>query len=114
MRRRDFTLLGGAAAAWSLTAHAQQPERLPKVGWLKIQDRQHTPDQLQAFREGMRALGLVEERDYEIEERYADGDETRLPSLTTELLNAGVSIILATSQPSIIAAARVTKTVPVI
>jgi putative ABC transport system substrate-binding protein len=62
----------------------------------------------------MRTLGLVEERDYEIEERYADGDEARLPSLTTELLNAGVSIILATSQPSIIAAARVTRTVPVI
>ena len=62
----------------------------------------------------MRALGLVEERDYEIEERYADGDEARLPNLTTELLSTGVSIILATSQPSIIAAARVTKTVPVI
>jgi putative ABC transport system substrate-binding protein len=62
----------------------------------------------------MRALGLVEERDYEIEERYADGDETRLPYLATELVKAGVSIILATSQPSIIAASRVTKTIPVI
>ena len=115
MRRREFiALLGGAAAAWSPAAHAQQPKQLPKVGWLKIQGRQHTPDQLQAFREGMRALGWVEERDYEIEERYADGDEARLPNLTTELLKAGVSVILATSQPSIIAAARVTRTVPVI
>ena len=115
MKRRQFiTLLCGVAAAWSLTAHAQQPKPLPKVGCLKIQGRQHTPDQLQAFREGMRALGLVEGRDYEIEERYADGDEARLPNLTTGLLKAGVSVILATSQPSIIAAARVTKTVPVI
>ena len=115
MKRRQFiTLLGGVATAWSLTAHAQQPKQLPKVGWLKIQGRQHTLDQLQAFREGMRALGQVEGRDYEIEERYVDGDEARLPNLTTELLNTGVSIILATSQPSIIAAARVTKTVPVI
>ena len=94
--------------------HAQQPKQLPKIGWLKIQGRQHTPDQLQAFREGMRALELVEGRDYEIEERYADGDEARLPNLATELLKAGVSVILATSQPSIIAAARVTRTVPVI
>src|SRR5262245_65695927 len=62
----------------------------------------------------MHALGLAEGRDYEIEERYADGDEARLPILTTELLSAGVSIVLATSQPSIIAAARVTKSVPVI
>ena len=114
MRRREFVTLVGGAAAWPLAARAQQPKRMPKVGWLKIQDRQHTPGQLQAFRDGMRALGLVEGRDYEIEERYADGDETRLPNLTTELLNAHVSIILATSQPSIIAAARVTKTVPVI
>jgi putative ABC transport system substrate-binding protein len=85
-----------------------------RIGWLKIQGAQHTPDQLQAFREGMKALGLVEGRDYVIEERYADGNGSRLPGLTTELLNAGVTIILATSQPSIAAAARVTKTVPVI
>ena len=113
-RRQLITVLGGVATAWWLAAHAQQPEQLPKIGWLKIQGRQHTPDQLQAFREGMRALGLVEGRDYEIEERYADGDEARLPNLTTGLLKAGVSVILATSQPSIIAAARVTRTVPVI
>src|SRR5262245_65848369 len=62
----------------------------------------------------MHALGLAEGRDYEIEERYADGDEARLPILTKELLGAGVSIVLATSQPSIIAAAGVTKSVPVI
>ena len=62
----------------------------------------------------MSALGLVEGRDYELEERYADGDQARLPSLTSELIGTGVSIILATSQPSIAAAARVTKRVPVI
>jgi ABC-type uncharacterized transport system substrate-binding protein len=115
LRRRDFvTLLGGAAASWPLAAGAQQSGRIPKIGWLKIQGRQHTPGQLQAFRDGMRVLGLVEGRDYELAERYADGDEARLPILTKELLNAGVSIVLATSQPSIIAAARVTKSVPVI
>ena len=85
-----------------------------RIGWLKIQDAQHTPDQLQAFREGMKALGLVEGRDYVIEQRYADDKGSRLPALTTELLDAGVTIILATSQPSIAAAARVTTTVPVI
>jgi ABC-type uncharacterized transport system substrate-binding protein len=86
----------------------------PRIGWLKIQSAQHTPDQLQSFRDGMKALGLVEGRDYAIEERYADGKGSRLPGLATELLNDGVKIILATSQPSIAAAAGVTKTVPVI
>ena len=90
MKRRQFiTLLCGVAAAWSLTAHAQQPKPLPKVGWFEIQGRQHTPGQLQAFREGMRALGLVEGRNYEIEERYADGDEARLPNLTTRTPQGG-------------------------
>ena len=115
MRRRDFiTLLGGVAAAWPLATRAQSTHSVPKIGWLKIQGAQHTPDQLRAFREGMKALGLVEGRDYVIEERYADGKGSRLPGLTTELLDAGVTIILATSQPSIAAAARVTNTIPVI
>jgi ABC-type uncharacterized transport system substrate-binding protein len=85
-----------------------------RIGWLKIQGPHHTPDQLQAFREGMKALGLVEGRDYVLEERYADSHGARLPGLTTELLGTGVSVIVATSQPSIVAAGRITKGVPVI
>jgi len=121
MRRRDFiTLLGGAATApvpfllaarTSWSAANGSPAR---IGWLKIQDKEDSPSQLQAFREGMHALGLVEGRDYVLEERYADGEEARLPSLATELLDTGVSVIVATSQPSIAAAARMTKGVPVI
>jgi ABC-type uncharacterized transport system substrate-binding protein len=85
-----------------------------RIGWLKIQGPQHTPDQLKAFREGMRALGLLEGRDYILVERYADNDRARLPSLAAELLSSRVNIIVATSQPSIVAAARMTKSVPVI
>jgi putative tryptophan/tyrosine transport system substrate-binding protein len=114
MRRREFITLVGAAAARPLAARAQSAHPLPKIGWLKIQSRQHTPDQLKAFREGMNALGLVEGRDFALEERYADGDESQLPSLATELIDSGVAIIVATSQPSIAAAWRVTKSVPVI
>ena len=99
------------AAKASSSAADGSPAR---IGWLKIQGPRHTPDQLQAFREGMHALGLVEGRDYVLEERYADGDGARLPGLTAELLDTGVSIIVATSQPSIAAGARVTKSVPVI
>ncbi|HEY2529228.1 MAG TPA: ABC transporter substrate-binding protein [Xanthobacteraceae bacterium] len=121
MRRRDFiTLLGGAATAlvpftlsgatsWNVAEGS--PAR---IGWLKIQGQGDTPGQLQAFRGAMHAIGLVEGRDYVLEERYADGDEARLPRLTAELLDAGVSVIVATSQPSIAAAARITKSVPVI
>jgi len=102
-------LLLATKASWS--AVDGSPAR---IGWLKIQGAHHTPDQLKAFRDGMRTLGLVEGRDYVIEERYADGHEARLPALTAQLLGTGVRIIVATSQPSIAAAARVTKGVPVI
>src|SRR5262249_53261651 len=101
MRRRELITLLGGAAAWPLAARAQPAHSIPKVGWLKIQGRQHTPGQLQAFREGMKALGLVEGRDFVLEERYADGDEGRLSSLAAELIDSGVAVIVATSQPSI-------------
>jgi putative ABC transport system substrate-binding protein len=118
MKRRDFiVLLGGTAAAFPLVARpalGADTGTPPRIGWLKIQGPRHTPDQLKAFREGMRALGLVEGRDYVLVERYGEGHESRLPSLAAELIAAGVSVILATSQPSIVAAARVTRTVPVI
>jgi putative tryptophan/tyrosine transport system substrate-binding protein len=115
MRRREFIkLIGCAGAAWPIAARAQPTHSVPKIGWLKIQGPLHTPDQLQAFREGMRALGMIEGRDFLLEERYADGDETRLQRLAAELISSGVNVILATSQPSIAAAWRVTKSVPVI
>jgi putative ABC transport system substrate-binding protein len=114
MKRRELITLLGGVAALPLAARAQPAHPIPKVGWLKIQGRQHTPGQLKAFREGMKALGLIEGRDFVLEERYADDDESRLPGLAAELIDSGVVVIVATGQPSIAAAWRVTKTVPVI
>lgn len=117
MRRRDFFHTVGGAVAWPLAAPAawSANSRSPaKIGWLKIQGPRHTPDQLKSFREGMSALGHIEGRDYVLIERFAEGMEARLPGLASELIDLGVRLILATSQPSIAAAGRVTKTVPII
>src|SRR5215472_4199836 len=114
MKRRELITLLGGVAALPLAARAQPAHPIPKVGWLKIQGRQHTPGQLKAFREGMKALGLIEGRDFVLEERYADDDEGRLSSLAAELIDSGVAVIVATSQPSIAAAWLITKSVPVI
>ena len=115
MRRRRFiAFIGIAGFALPLAVRAQPTPQIPKIGWLKIQGRLHTPSQLQAFREGMKALGLTEGRDFVLEQRYADGDEKRLPGLAVDLINSGVALIVATSQPSIAAAWRVTKSIPVI
>jgi putative ABC transport system substrate-binding protein len=112
--RRRFLAALPAFLVAARVSRAPADEPPAPIGWLKIQGPRHTPDQLLAFREGMRARGLVEGRDYVLQERYADDDATRLPRLASELLRAGVRIIVATSQPSIVAAARVTTTVPVI
>ena len=117
MRRRDFFHTVGGAVAWPVAAPAawSANSRSPaKIGWLKIQGPRHTPDQLKSFREGMSALGHIEGRDYVLIERFAEGMEARLPGLASELIDLGVRLILATSQPSIAAAGRVTKTVPII
>jgi putative ABC transport system substrate-binding protein len=91
MRRRELVgLIGAAAAAWPIAARAQLTQSVPKIGWLKIQGRQHTPDQLGAFREGMRTLGMIEGRDFVLEERYGEGDEARLPSLAADLIASKV------------------------
>jgi putative ABC transport system substrate-binding protein len=106
--------VGIAGVALPLDVLAQPTRPIPKIGWLKIQGQRHTPSQLQAFREGLKALGLIEGRDFVLEQRYADGDETRLPGLAADLMNSSVAVIVATSQPSIAAAWRVTKSIPVI
>jgi putative tryptophan/tyrosine transport system substrate-binding protein len=115
MRRRDVLVWIGSAIAWPITAPGAWSAASPaKIGWLKIQGPHHTPDQLKAFREGMVERGQIEERDYVLIERYGEDKEARLPDLAAELIGLNVRLILATSQPSVAAAAGITKTVPII
>jgi putative ABC transport system substrate-binding protein len=115
MRRRDILVWIGSVVTSTVTAPRARSAGSPaRIGWLKIQGPRHSPDQLKAFREGMGALGRIEGRDYVLIERYGEGKEARLPDLAAELVGLDVRLILATSQPSVVAAARVTRTVPII
>lgn len=127
MRRREFvSVLGGAAAAstWPLGATGAfalhtvqlraQPSSPKKIGWLKIQDRDHTPGQLREFLAGLQALGHREGASFVMEYRFADGDASRLNSLARELVQAGSDLILATSQPATDAARRATLSLPIV
>jgi putative ABC transport system substrate-binding protein len=87
-RRRFIAFIGISVVAVPLDVLAQPTHPIPKIGWLKIQGRLHTPSQLQAFRKGLKALALIEGRDFVLEERYADGDEKRLPGLAADLINS--------------------------
>ncbi len=111
MRRRDFiSLLGGAAAAWPLAARAQQPAKVPRIGYLAS-----TPDNLrtEAFRQGLRELGYIEGQNIVIEYRIAEG-YGRLPDLVSELVRLKVAVIFARSTAAVEAARKVTTTIPIV
>jgi putative ABC transport system substrate-binding protein len=111
MKRRAFiSLLGGAAAAWPLTARAQQPS-MPVIGFLRS-----TPpfqDLVIAFRQGLKEMGFVESQNVAIEYRYADNQMDRLPALVADLLGRPVAVIVGnTIAMSAVKAA--TTTVPIV
>src|ERR1700730_12893323 len=94
MRRREFiTLIGGAAVAWPLPLSAQQAGRTLRVGMLETVSTALKPDDLAAFRQGLRALGYVEGQNLRIEYRSADGRPERFPALVQELLGLDVVVI---------------------
>jgi putative ABC transport system substrate-binding protein len=117
MQRRSFlTLLGGAAAAWPLTASAQQPA-LPVVGYLSSGARsgKSNAQGLTVFRNALRETGFVEGRNVTVEQRWADGYYDRLPGLAADLVSRKVAAIAAIgAQPTVLAAKAATATVPIV
>ena len=99
MQRREFiTLLGGAAAAsstfWPLPLSAQQPARVPRIGWITI-GRPEGSEFFDAFRQGLRELGYVEGQSVIIEPRWPANIGDRVPELVRELLALKVQVIVA-------------------
>jgi putative ABC transport system substrate-binding protein len=94
MRRRDFiTLLGGAAAAWPIAARPQQ-RPMPVVGYLSGRSREAEAPMLAGFRKGLAETGYVENRNVEIDFRFADGQLNRIPALASDLVRRKLAVIV--------------------
>jgi ABC-type uncharacterized transport system substrate-binding protein len=100
--------------AVAVIAEAQQPKKVPRIGFLNASSPSSVADRLDAFRQGLRELGYLERKDIVVEYRHAEGKQDRLNNLAGELVGLRVEVIVAGGTASAQAAKRMTKTIPII
>ena len=114
MRRREFiTLLGGASAAWPLTARAQQATKLPTIGYLGSATLATESQRMAAFVQRLRELGWVEGRTVVIDYRWAEGRTERYAEIAAEFVRLKVDVIV-TVGGAVGAAKQATATIPIV
>ena len=111
MRRREFmTVLGGAAVAWPLAAHAQQPGKVWRMGFIA-----HGHESFyDALFEGLREYGYEEGRNLIVERRYAQGQAERFKEFVAEMVRLNVDIIIVVTTPAALAVKKATTTIPIV
>ena len=103
MKRREFITLLGGAAAWPLAARAQQPGKLPTIGFLGQSTRSAATEWTAAFVQRLRELGRIEGRTITIEYRWGEGREERFVEIAAEFVRLKVDIIVTSGTPEVLA-----------
>jgi putative ABC transport system substrate-binding protein len=111
-RRRDFITLVGSAALWPLAARAQsKPARIAMLGSGAAQSSGIFVD---ALKRGLADNGLIEEQDYVLDIRWAEGEYDRFPALASEVVSRNPNVILATTIAAVRSAQRASVTIPIV
>src|SRR6266702_4307421 len=114
MKRREFILALGTAAAWPITARAQQPA-MPVIGFMSARSPEDSAHLVAAFRRGLGESGYVEGQNVALEFRWARGQYDRLPALAAELVSRRVAVLVAVGgDPSAVAAKQATSAIPIV
>jgi putative tryptophan/tyrosine transport system substrate-binding protein len=111
MRRREFVALGSAAIAWSVGVRAQA---LPVVGFLGSDSPELYAGRLRALRRGLKDAGFIESENVAIENRWANGDNSRLPALAAELVNLRAAVLVSSTTPATLALKAATSSIPIV
>ena len=113
MRRREFMTLLSGAAAWPLTARAQQPSKVSRIGFLRFVSASAHAGRVEALRAGLRQLGYFEGKNIVIEFRWPERVD-QLPEFAAELVGMNVDVIFAMSSTEVEAVRQATKTIPIV
>jgi putative ABC transport system substrate-binding protein len=116
MRRRNFNMLvGGAAATWPFWARAQQ-STVPVIGFVRPGKREDSITYLEeAFRQGLKEVGYVENENVVVERWWLDGHYERLPDIMAELVSRRVAVITTLgATATALAAKAATQTIPIV
>jgi putative ABC transport system substrate-binding protein len=116
MRRREFIVGLGSAAAWPVVARAQQGDRMPRIGVLMPGDENDPAlmSRLPAFTQALANLGWIDGRNVRIDLRWGRDDINRIRALARELVGLQPDIIVANSIPPTVALQRETRTIPIV
>ena len=116
MKEKIFlSLLATLSLGLLYPARAQQPTKVPRVGYVSgFGDPSNPGPQVEAFRQGLREFGYIEGKNIQVEYRYIEGKRNQISDLVAELVLLKVDVLVSGTVPAILAAKQATKTTPIV